>query len=635
MSFAPIQSSPHSDRYALSQDRSAAKFSIRPARNYVAQVRDAKISSQSTYKDAVKCEIPLFSQEARFQAMVKMGAKIVPLLMKCLESGSNSNYIKENAARIIKEIGPSAKASVPVLISILKNSGGVLCCEVAEALGAIGPAAKSAVPALIGALKHSNEYVAKYAAQSLGKIGPAARASVPALVKALKSNHFEVRYNAAEALGKIGVVNTNIVRALFKIYGEKDGEYVSRAVGKTLDTLVGPKASAAVPALIEALTSPKRAVRKKAVALLDKMGPLARAAMPKLVDMLKNQNDEICFDVVRVLGRIRDARAVPALIRILNRKDSSKEIRGEVIKILGSMKVRKSVPTLIRVLEDAKEDENVRASAARALGLIGDRRAVAVLIAALKKGDLWVSDEAEKALERFKDKKAKEALRSHRRRGFRPHWFIAGGAGGFLSAANVFHGLSTKTLHIPPHPDDYAKYDQVSTAPFSKKDGVDVGVGSVFFDIGYKYSSYFGLKNRFSLFFFESLAGYPPLIRKRYESEQNAFTYLVPAFAISNTVLADLSNTYYSNEKVGFPWFAIGLEVGLSVTLIGYEYGWDRYAKRQWGGVRCGGGIGPQVGAYVKMGAVKVGVSFDILHSGFYMARTYFSIQYPFGFEKE
>lgn len=74
---------------------------------------------------------------------------------------------------------------------------------------------------------------------------------------------------------------------------------------------MGPKAAAAVPALIKALDDSAAAVRFPATVALLEIGPAAKAAVPRLRQMIEEEiNDEIAASARRALKRI-DPSAVP------------------------------------------------------------------------------------------------------------------------------------------------------------------------------------------------------------------------------------------------------------------------------------------------------------------------------------
>lgn len=74
---------------------------------------------------------------------------------------------------------------------------------------------------------------------------------------------------------------------------------------------MGPKAAAAVPALIKTLDDSVAAVRFPATVALLEIGPAAKAAVPRLRQMMDEEiNDEIAASARRALKRI-DPSAIP------------------------------------------------------------------------------------------------------------------------------------------------------------------------------------------------------------------------------------------------------------------------------------------------------------------------------------
>jgi len=82
---------------------------------------------------------------------------------------------------------------------------------------------------------------------------------------------------------------------------------------------LGRIGSAAVPTLIDALHSPDRAVRIKAIEVLGRMGSDAKDAVPQLVKLLDDPDEAVRKSASRTLGRIGPLAdsAVPSLVRTL------------------------------------------------------------------------------------------------------------------------------------------------------------------------------------------------------------------------------------------------------------------------------------------------------------------------------
>src|SRR5207248_5912593 len=99
-------------------------------------------------------------------------------------------HTQEEARKALAAGGPAA---VPVLLHLLKRSGGWEAAELrwtaAELLGAIGPdAGPAAADALVAALGDSDGHVRAVATEALGRVGPLSPLVVPALTIRLKDD---------------------------------------------------------------------------------------------------------------------------------------------------------------------------------------------------------------------------------------------------------------------------------------------------------------------------------------------------------------------------------------------------------------------------------------------------------------
>src|SRR5262249_7246673 len=133
-------------------------------------------------------------------------------------------------------------------IQQLKSGDGVERQGAVLALGKLGP---GAVPALAEALKDKEIVnVRLWAAWGLRRIGAEAKAAVPQLEAALKDESRLVRFEAAIALWAISK-QKSAIPALIDLLKNKDANARWRSA-EALER-IGPKAKAAVPALLEAL----------------------------------------------------------------------------------------------------------------------------------------------------------------------------------------------------------------------------------------------------------------------------------------------------------------------------------------------------------------------------------------------
>ena len=156
-------------------------------------------------------------------------------------------------------------AALPALVRALKDSDPRVRYRAATVLGERGPAARSATPALIELLKTEKVSPPRWsAAFALGKFGLAAKDAVPALIEALADRHESVRTQAAYALGKIGCDAG--LAALIKTLDDPHSDV--RATAAEAVGMFGPRASAAVPALLRLSDDKVERVREAAAKAL-------------------------------------------------------------------------------------------------------------------------------------------------------------------------------------------------------------------------------------------------------------------------------------------------------------------------------------------------------------------------------
>lgn len=154
------------------------------------------------------------------QALARIGTAsgaVIPALTEALKSQTES--VRNAAAKALRDIGPEAKSAVPALIVAWQEGGSDdVRVSIAQALGQMGPAAKPAVPALIQVWSDdSSRLVQGVVSTTLGEIGPEAKLAVPTLIQQLTENESGfVRTGVAETLGRIGPPAKDAVPVLKK-----------------------------------------------------------------------------------------------------------------------------------------------------------------------------------------------------------------------------------------------------------------------------------------------------------------------------------------------------------------------------------------------------------------------------------
>ena len=181
----------------------------------------------------------------------------------------------------------------------------------------------------------------------------------------------EDRAEAAKALGNIEHGATAAIPALIEALKDQSAS-VRRDASKSIGR-IGPEAKAAVPALIEALKDPTTSVRQSAISALGGIWPEAKMALPSLLRALDDKDELVRNSAALTLGKIgAEAKAaVPALIEAL--RDQSILVRVCAAYALSGIgpEAAAAIPALTEALKD--QNEAIQESAAAALHKIKPR----------------------------------------------------------------------------------------------------------------------------------------------------------------------------------------------------------------------------------------------------------------------
>jgi len=145
-----------------------------------------------------------------------------------------------------------------------------------------------------------------------------------------------------------------------------------------LAALGTPKATKAVPVILNFLKAKSTIVRGSAAAALGRIG--LEAAVAALLESLNDEASNVRGSAATALGRIGTKTAVEALLELLH--DEASDVRGSAATALGRIGSKAAVAALLESLYD--KAINVRGSAAAALGRIGSITAVKTLILMLQ-----------------------------------------------------------------------------------------------------------------------------------------------------------------------------------------------------------------------------------------------------------
>ena len=255
-------------------------------------------------------------------------------------------------------------AAVPLAVSLLRSSltgPDYESVHLSTGITTLVPGARrAALPVLLDSLRSTDRHVRANAWNALGLLRFRSQELIPTLVSLLKDGDEGVRLSACSDLGELGPDAEPAVAALITVVQDE-------GAGRILNDGSGPARR-----VLAHDSSKKLSVRSAAAEALGKIGPKARAAVPALMEAAQDANPFVRFDTAIALWKIE----------------------GEAIR---------SVPilsSLLSVRPAGPRDPSVASMAAHALGDIGAETepAVPALIALLARGRREGGDEAAESL---------------------------------------------------------------------------------------------------------------------------------------------------------------------------------------------------------------------------------------------
>jgi HEAT repeat protein len=143
--------------------------------------------------------------------------------------------LRRASCRGAKELGPAARDSVPMLVSLVEARPWAGQATAAEALGAMGPAAAAAVPALLGATQAADPELVAAALDALCRISPGE--GIPAASRALEHENGGVRDAALTALWGLGSDSVPALHALRKTASGDDDPAIAARAGRLVQLI--------------------------------------------------------------------------------------------------------------------------------------------------------------------------------------------------------------------------------------------------------------------------------------------------------------------------------------------------------------------------------------------------------------
>ncbi|MHC4503905.1 MAG: HEAT repeat domain-containing protein, partial [Planctomycetota bacterium] len=218
-----------------------------------------------------------------------------------------------------------------------------------QGLAEIGPDAARAIPALIGDIE-KHKYSS--AGRALVAIGPA---SVPALVEVLGSRESRVREKCAQVLGDMGTVARPAVPTIKLLL--EDRAWLVRSAAIHALARIAPDDPDVIGAICTGLRHQEDATRDGAARTLARLGPKARAAVPALIQSLDlglfgfytgHPSDQV--EALIAMG----PTVIPDLVKALEARDTGEKGRAQLAETLALFggEAKAAVPMLLRLLKD-------------------------------------------------------------------------------------------------------------------------------------------------------------------------------------------------------------------------------------------------------------------------------------------
>jgi hypothetical protein len=204
-----------------------------------------------------------------------------------------------------------AKPDVGALLRILGNQkeSEKVRCAAASALRWADSELAQVVECLMSAIGDKDPMLKSVAAQSLISLRLKGQNDLlPPLIRALEiSGDGQVRFSAAAAIGKIGCGTDATVQTLVRAL--KDRSWNVRRISAEALAILGPQATSAVPALIEALSdlSNHEWVRHNAVLALASIAPAAPPVVAALSSASGDDNEKVRRVARESLNRLKAA----------------------------------------------------------------------------------------------------------------------------------------------------------------------------------------------------------------------------------------------------------------------------------------------------------------------------------------
>ncbi|MEW4488881.1 HEAT repeat domain-containing protein [Thalassoglobus sp. JC818] len=165
--------------------------------------------------------------------MKTLAAESSPSVFRLLDR--NNEDLRASAVRCLASIEPDRSRTIPVFIEALRDESWLVRRDSSEALGEMGPDAKAAVPVLFAMLdSDEDENMARDALRAIDAAGPE---SVALLIEGLDSENYRKRYYALFLLGKAGPDAREALPKLRQLLEETESRRYRDSIERAIDAI--------------------------------------------------------------------------------------------------------------------------------------------------------------------------------------------------------------------------------------------------------------------------------------------------------------------------------------------------------------------------------------------------------------
>jgi HEAT repeat protein len=215
-----------------------------------------------------------------------------------------SLQVRQKAVETLVGWGKDAEPALPKLFEHLRNVDAGIRAAAAETLARMG--LKKAEKGLERAEKDKSPEVKVWGHAGLAKIEGDCEDHMEDIADILKSGKMQKPQAAADAMLLLNCASEDAISDLIDAFKSADDESQRAAAARAIGN-IGPKAAAAVPALMGALGEKGFRIRVAALLALAKMGPKAAPAVALLAEILKDPAPRFRELAAHALGEIGPA----------------------------------------------------------------------------------------------------------------------------------------------------------------------------------------------------------------------------------------------------------------------------------------------------------------------------------------